>query len=157
MKTNIEKTIDNKDIQEQWFDDIISELKKDQLLLDTGLLDKKTEEIYNAFINNDVLKVYKLTQDNLHRDLTKLIIFSYLSELKNRTNNVTELAFDYSSKGLLIWAVINDDDEKTEKALILTEAKINNDLADKYNYHISSTIIEKSDNTNIPTQYKKIS
>ncbi len=142
--------------QDKWFDDIILGLRTDELLKNTGLLDKEKEKMYNALIKNDYLQIAKYAQNQLHKDLTKLIIYSFLIETLKREANTKKIAFDYSSKGVLVWAVINDDDEKTEDALILSEAKINYELADKFDYHISTTIVEDSDNISIPNQYKII-
>ena len=156
VKTLEKKKSGNKTVQDVWFDEIISKLRVDELLIKHKLLDKERSKMYKAFIKNDYLKIAQLTQEQLHKDLTKYIIYSYLDEIIKRNAKPKEIAFDYSSKGVLVWAVLNDNDEKSEDALILSEAKINYDLADKFDYHISTTILEESDKISIPKQYKKL-
>ena len=156
METLEKRNIKSSSKQDLWFDEIISGLRTDELLKNTGLLDKEKERMYNVFIENDTIKIAKYAQAQIHKDLTKLIIYSYLIETFNRGAKPKTLAFDYSSKGVLVWAVIKNDDEKTEDALILSEAKINYQLADKFDYHISTTIIEEEDNVSIPKQYKTL-
>ena len=60
-----------------------------------------------------------------------------------------------SDSKILVWAVVDDNDEKTEDALIIAEAKVNGKYYEK-GFYLNSTIIEKSDNLSVPPHYQKI-
>jgi hypothetical protein len=83
------------------------------------------------------------------------LVHSYFLELMERKGVPNRLALDISDSKILVWAEIGDDDESTERALILSAAKANADFSE-YGVHISSTIVEERDKLVIPRQYKEI-
>ena len=87
--------------------------------------------------------------------ILKNMLVDYFAEITKRKINTISIAFNYTNSGLLVWAVINDDDEKSEDNLLLSAAKINAKY-NKYGFSVSSTILEKSDNYPIPEHYKTI-
>ncbi|MGM0581720.1 MAG: hypothetical protein ACQETL_13625 [Bacteroidota bacterium] len=83
------------------------------------------------------------------------VVKEFLSELNSRNVTTNQLAFDLSDAKILVWAEIEDFDETSEDGLILSEAKVNSHFSD-FGFHISSTIIEKSDNLPVPPHYASI-
>ncbi|HBF87465.1 MAG TPA: hypothetical protein DDX39_02395 [Bacteroidales bacterium] len=144
------------DDYDKWFTCFISHLKSDQIQLSSGLASPEKKEFYEIVMSNNIEKMINTIDKEKHRLLTETVILTYINELINeRKTAICNLAFDSKSTGLKIWAVINDDDELAERNLILSEAKANY-YAQKYNYHLSTTIVEKSDNFEIPSQYKQM-
>lgn len=66
-----------------------------------------------------------------------------------------KLALGLSESKILVWSEIKDDDEETEDALLLIEAKINGKYR-PFGFYVNSTIIEESDRISIPPHYQTI-
>lgn len=129
---------ERKDEVNRWFDEFTSILRADQLIFgDEKSLVHKTREASSIYF-------------------IKKIIKDYLFELKEHYKRLPlKLALGLSDSKILVWSEIKDDDEATEDALLLAEAKVNGEYY-PYGFYLTSTIIEKSDNLDIPPHYHKI-
>ncbi len=83
-------------------------------------------------------------------------VISFLIELKSRGGQPIKLAVHKSaSNKICIWAEIANNDEATEHAIYLSEAKINADF-ESIGFSIDTTIVEESDNLEVPDGYTTI-
>ncbi len=139
----------------QWFNDMVSNLKVDQLLLESDVLEKHKKEVYEAMISGNDDFMHNYARKTSSAFFIKNLIDSYFIELIERKAIPNRLALELSNSKVLVWAEIDNDDETTESALILTAAKVNNEFS-KYGFHISSTIVEEDDKLNIPNHYKEV-
>src|SRR5690606_21881805 len=147
--------IENQQDTNQWFDDMVSNLRVDQLLLQADVLEKHKKEVYEAMLLGDHDFMHNYARKTSSAFFIKNLIDSYFIELVERKAIPNRLALELSNSKVLVWAEIDNDDDKTEDALILTAAKVNNEFS-KYGFHISSTIVEEDDNLNIPKHYKEV-
>ena len=85
----------------------------------------------------------------------KNLINSYFKELGERKARPNSVALELSNSNVLVWADIENDDELTEDALILSAAKVNYAFS-TFGFHISSTIVEVGDKLNVPKHYKEV-
>ena len=85
----------------------------------------------------------------------KNLIDSYFIELGERIARPNRVALELSNSKVLVWAEIENDDELTEDALILSAAKVNYAFS-TFGFHISSTIVEVDDKLNVPKHYKEV-
>jgi hypothetical protein len=85
----------------------------------------------------------------------KNLIDSYFIELGERRARPNRVALELSNSKGLVWAEIENDDELTEDALILSAAKVNYAFS-TFGFHISSTIVEVGDKLNVPKHYKEV-
>ena len=85
----------------------------------------------------------------------KNLIDSYFIELGERRARPNRVALELSNSKVLVWAEIENDDELTEDALILSAAKVNYAFS-TFGFHISSTIVEVDDKMNVPKHYKEV-
>lgn len=85
----------------------------------------------------------------------KNLIDSYFIELGERRARPNRVALELSNSKVLVWAEIENDDELTEDALILSAAKVNYAFS-TFGFHISSTIVEVGDKLNVPKHYKEV-
>lgn len=85
----------------------------------------------------------------------KNLIDSYFIELGERRARPNRVALELSNSKVLVWAEIENDDELTEDALILSAAKVNYAFS-TFGFHISSTIAEVGDKLNVPKHYKEV-
>lgn len=147
---------DNADIAESrrdFFDNFIAHLRLSEVLIDTKLANKETEEFFNALATNNYQKAAQLSSIGLHNEITEQIVKLFLNELfTKRKANVIDISFDLSGQDILVWSTIEDDDEKAEIDLYRAESAANAKFQ-KFHYTISVTVLEKSDNIKAPSQY----
>lgn len=138
-----------------WFDEIISSLRLDEVLFEKDLLDKEKKELYKTLSSGNSLKIHDMAYNQAKMFFIEIMLLDYLDELRKKKAIPLRLAFDISKSKILVWAEINDDEEELEKRLILAEALVNSKYY-PHGFSINSTIIEKSDNLPIPSHYKTI-
>lgn len=138
-----------------WFSDIIDHIKVDHFLMSTNAAPKDTKEFYNNLIHGDGAEVITKMRGISTKFYISKIVNDYIAELKNLGRVPVKLAMGLSDSKLLVWSEINDDDEETENALLLVEAKVNSKYFEN-GFYINSTIIDKSDNLPIPPHYQTI-
>lgn len=138
-----------------WFGDIIDHIKVDHFLISNNAATKETKNFYDDLIHGDGSNlIINMRRDSTRFFITK-IVNDYINELKSSGKFPVKLAMGLSDSKLLVWSEINDNDEETENALLIAEAKVNG----KYygdGFYINSTIIETSDNLPIPPHYQTI-
>lgn len=140
---------------DDWFDTFVAHLRADQVQLLTNLATKEKSEFYNLMMSGDMNRITHASRNMTSVQFIKSIIFEYIQELNSRQCRPANLAFNFSDAKVLVWAVISDNDEKTEDDLLMAEAKVNAKYH-QYGFHISSTILEQSDNYPTPPHYKSM-
>lgn len=154
MQTKYRNNIHTQDNSEShnWFEEMISSLRIDQLLMQTDTIGRDKSEMYKAMIEGNYDQIHDSARNLSSQYFIERLLSTYVKELHSRNVNLIRLALELMNSEVLVWAEIKDDDDETEKALILSAAKANSEFY-KYGFHISSTIIEQSDNLDIPAQY----
>ncbi|MCX6282404.1 MAG: hypothetical protein NTU51_10615 [Bacteroidetes bacterium] len=143
------------DTTEQWFDEFIAFLRSDQIQISAGIAPKEKLDFYNVMMSGDLNKILYASRSLTSVQFIKNILYEFSQELKQRNCKPLQLSVNYSDARVLVWAIVNDDDENTEDDLLMAEAKINAKYH-QFGFHISSTILEASDNYPIPPQYRSI-
>lgn len=143
------------DLLDQWFSDMIDDLRVDHFMLQTDSATKEKKDLYNAFLLKDNNKIFSNMRSNSSQYFISSLVVDYLNELKAAGKNPLKLALGISDSKILVWSEIDDNDEEMENLLLITEAKVNGKYHPK-GFYINSTIIEKSDNLNIPPHYQTI-
>jgi hypothetical protein len=149
--TKHNKGIKGGDVKE-WFEEVIHTLKSDQLMLEHDVASEKTKKFYGDLIDENYEALLNTTWAGLAKITVHEMLVKYLMELKNRAVSFKELAFDLTGGKVLVWAVVSDNDDTSEKNLILSEAKVNAHFTDSI-FRLSSTIVEEGDQLPIPNQY----
>lgn len=139
----------------RWFDDLVATIRTDQVILETGIASEEKEKIYKAFINGNEEEVNSAIRATNSWYFIKNLVLDYFKELIENNLLPNKLALSLSGETVLVWAEINDNDGEIESGLILSEAKVNSKYF-KYDFNITSTIIEKSDNLEIPPHYQDV-
>lgn len=138
-----------------WFENMIAHLKVDQVLLETNVASTEQKDFFDKLIFGEEADIHALGRVQSSMYFIKSLIQDYVTELNQREAKPLKLALDLSEAKIFVWATINDNDDKTEDALILSEAKINAKYSE-YGFHISSTVVELSDKIQIPPHYQTI-
>lgn len=141
--------------QDQWFESMINSIKVDQIQIQTNTASEEKTRLYNNLMEGKHSEMFSDMRNISSQFFIEELVKEYISELNSRNVQTNQLAFELSDAKVLVWAEINDFDEKSEDGLILAEAKTNA-LFSNYGFYISSTIIEKGDNLSIPPHYSSI-
>ncbi len=153
--TTNQNTQSNTVVLDEWFGNFIDSIKTDHFLITEDIAPVEKKRLYNDLIfGNQRSLVSKMRETSTMYFITE-IITEYVKEIKNQHKHPLKLALALSDSKILVWSVINDNDEETEDALLIAEAKING----KYHqngFYLNSTILEKSDNAEVPAHYQII-
>ena len=152
--TTINPFVENK--VRAWFDELIAAIRADQISLETNVAPPEKEKLYKTFILGSELDMCALARTQTSMTLVQNLVIFYFSRLNETNQYPLKLAIDYTDAKVLVWAEVDDDDETTEDALLLTEAKVNAKFS-TFGFDLSTIIVEKSDNLKIPPQYKIVS
>ncbi len=136
----------------QWFDNLVTTIRSEQLQLESGIADKEKQAFWKPMMENNSLQIALTTREMSSRLIIPELIINYLNGLKTRVVDINSLSFQMSDSKILVWAIVNDDDEDSMDQLFLQEAEINAKFAE-YGFHVSTTIMEKSDNCTTPPQF----
>lgn len=143
------------DDTEAWFDNMVSNLRYDQTLIENEIIEEEKKKIYDALISGDHNFMHSYARQSSSAFFITNMVEAYFKELVKSKSKPKNLALELSDSKILVWAEIKEEDELMENALILAEAKINAFFS-KYGFHISSTIVDETDGIKVPDQYKKV-
>lgn len=138
-----------------WFEHIVDHIRADHFMYTTGAVTPEKKEFYDDVILGTGEKAMADIRESSSKFFIRSILTDYLQELKIHRRKPLQLAMALSDSKILVWAVINDNDEETEDALLISEAKVNGKYYEK-GFYLNSTIIEKSDRLATPPHYLNI-
>ncbi|KGO89537.1 hypothetical protein [Flavobacterium suncheonense] len=138
--------------QDDWFATMINAIKVDQLTYKTDTMHPEKREMYANFIENNYLEAAKQGRKMTSTVIIPHMLQLYFSTLSDKIKDLKKIAFDMSDTKILVWAEIAQDDEATEDALIMTEAKINGEYSE-IGFRLLTTIVEDCDELEIPQNY----
>ena len=144
-----------KDEINKWFEGLIDHVRADHFMYSSGAATKETKKFYDDVIFGNAESMFVGAREVSSKYFISHILADYLNELKSSGKKPLELAMALSDSKILVWAVVNDNDELTEDALLIAEAKVNGKFYDK-GFYLTSTIVEKSDKLKTPLHYQKI-
>lgn len=139
----------------KWFGNFVHLIKTDQQFLNLGIASQDTENLYDKLIFGDIDSLMADSRDKTTRYYVGKLIVDYIKTLKDLKVQPLNIYLDYNNSQVLVWAQINDNDESTEMSLFKAEGMANAKNFEN-GFHISSTILEKSDNVQIPPHYQKL-
>ncbi|MDR3695656.1 hypothetical protein [Mucilaginibacter sp.] len=141
--------------RDAWFDGILNHLITDKMMLDTGVAPTQTQELYQTYIHGNPYEITKSIRDTTTQFFIQNLVQFYFKELTSYSIKPQRLAFDFSDAKILVWAQIADEDESSENALILSEAKANSKFSDN-GFFVTTTIVEESDKLSVPSHYHEV-
>ena len=100
-------------------------------------------------------EVFKKIRFEASQLLIERVIKSFIAELSSRKSLPEKLAFALTPSTIMVWAEINDDDERVEDGILLSESKANA-FAKQYDFALDTMIVEKCDGLEIPSHYYPI-
>lgn len=139
---------------DDWFNELVSTIRVHQLQLSTGTADDSLKSMYSVLFNGNTDKMALLVKNQSSQYFVTRSLVSYIKEILKRKLPVHTLAVDLSDSNILVWSVIEDDDEITETELYLAQALINSHFLGVIS--ITTTVVEKSDKFEVPSHYQVI-
>lgn len=139
-----------------WFDDVVENLRLDELLLSIDATDSDKKEFYETLIYGNLEDMALTTRESTSKYIIAKMVNEYFLELFQRSvEKPITIALELSNSKVLVWVQISDENEQMENALILSEAAINASYS-KHGFYISSTIVEECDNLSLPPHYSQV-
>ncbi|MEI6143797.1 MAG: hypothetical protein WCP85_31245 [Mariniphaga sp.] len=139
----------------KWFDGFVAAIRADELQLVSGVADNKKREFWKPFLENNSLVIGARSRESGSMLIIPDLVADYLYKIRAQKIELVSLSLQLSDSKILVWAVVNDEDEQAMDQLFLQEAAINAKYGD-YGFHISTTIVEKSDNCQTPSQFQPV-
>lgn len=136
-----------------WFESLIDQLRADRTAISCGIAPKDTEEFYTKFVTTSVEKILNDNRKVLTMNYIERALKVYNEKLKEYSSKPLKVAFNFADSKVYVFAIIDNDDEKTEDALFLSEAYVNAKFSE-FGICFTTTILEKEDNYTIPEHYK---
>lgn len=137
----------------EWFNNMVAMLRTHELMIETDTATSQVKTMYNVFVNGNTNDIALQGKMNAQIHFVRSILVEYLSLLDK--NLPSKLAVHFNDSEVLVWAEIKDDDDEMEKTLLIAEAKINAKYH-PYGFDMETTIVETSDNFNVPNHYQSL-
>jgi hypothetical protein len=138
-----------------WFDNFVASIRADELLLETGLADEDKRSFWKAVIEDDMMEIGIRSREVGSKLIITKLLSNYITGINKRGIDLCSLSLQLSNSSILVWAIVNDDDDNSMDQLFLQEAETNAMFSD-HGFHISTTIMEKSDNYSVPNQFQPV-
>lgn len=138
---------------EIWFDKLIAQIKADQITLEVGVASKEKREMYKTLMSGQIDEIAALSRETTAKYFIERVLTDFIHELYARETKFKTIAVNFSKSELLVWIEIQEDDDLAEKSIYLAEAKVNA-FYKKYEFHISTTVVEDCDQLEVPSHYR---
>ena len=138
-----------------WFENLIADIRVDQVQIETGVADIDKTQLYHSLISGKEDEVFKRIRFETSQFLIERVVKAFIAELSSRKALPEKLAFALTPSTIMVWAEINDDDERVEDGILLSESKANA-FAKQYDFALDTMIVEKSDRLDVPSHYHSV-
>ena len=136
---------------EAWFDDLVATLRSHEVQLHAGIATPETKKFYETVFAGNADEIAHYGKSMAQKYFVPRIIIDFLGMIKGLAT--IKVAFDYNDSELLVWAEINENDETTERSILVSQAHINAKYH-PYGFDMETTIVESDDKLTIPNHYK---
>ena len=134
-----------------WFDDFVATLRSHEVQLQTGVASSELQNFYETVFSGNADQIVHLGKNMAQKHFVARIIVDFMQNIKGL--EPLKLAFNFNDSEVLVWAEVKDNDEFTERALLVAEAKVNAKYH-PFGFDMETTIVEKQDGLAVPNHYK---
>lgn len=152
---NIDNNSSKKNCQDAWFDEFVGAIRLDEQLLKNDLMEAEKKQMYHKLFEGNIEALSVDARNMSTQYFIGCLLNEYIKELSSLKHNPKKLGLELSNSKVLVWAEIYDNDDETERGLILAQAKVNAKYS-KFGFAITSTIIEECDQLAIPNHYHNV-
>jgi len=136
-------------------DTIMHHLDLDKTYFKIGIANEDQRKLYESFLPGNELQLLHGMRKQASAHLVFKALQGYFNQLSIRHAKPSDLFIHNNDSRIVIWAIIKDNDEATENALIMAEAHVNTDFS-QYGLCLSSIINEESDKIAIAPHFKRV-
>lgn len=151
----MEALTDQNTKSEQWFDEMVAQIRADQLAYGAGVISPEKITMYDNLISGEVKPLIDNTLAMAKMYYIKRMLVEYVSVLGG-LDSFNKIAVSFHNSGLLVWAEIPDGREDIEDELIMAEAKVNAKYH-QFGFDMNTTYVEECDQLSIPSHYQLLS
>ena len=153
-------THEDKKTRNQWFDELVAEIRADELQLETGTASVEKTEKYDMFMRGNMEEMFGHSKEAADKYFFSNVLLGFVRALFSNENKpfaLNKLAFSYRDSQVLAWIEVPDgvDYDEAEKKIILADAKINATFYEK-GYSLNTTIVEECDGLEVPSHYQSV-
>ena len=141
--------------QDQWFEEIIQQLRIDQLQLQTNTASRAKRERYETLIAGDPEQLLLQQQASVTRHFVGNLVRDFVQRAIPHLPRIQRLAATANDAEVLMWIELKAEDELLEDQLTLIEAEVNAAFHDR-GYDLDLMIVEAEDGLSKPAHYVEI-
>lgn len=151
----MEALTDQNTKSEQWFDEIVAQIRADQLAYGAGVISPEKTTMYDNLINGEVKPLIDNTLAIAKMYYIKRMLLEYVQVLGG-LEAFNKIAVSFHNSGLLVWVEIPEGREDIEDELIMAEARVNAKYH-QFGFDMNTTYVEECDRLSIPSHYQLLS
>ena len=142
-------------MRDRWFEDIIAQLRVDQLQLSTNTAPPEKRQRYDALIEGSAEGVLLVQQGSVTRHFVERLVRQFVKGARPHLARIKTLAATANDSEVLMWIELRREDELLEDQLTLLEAEVNAQFHD-WGYDLDLMIVEATDAIPVPEHYSVI-
>lgn len=148
-------TQDEFESMNRWFSGTIATLRMHQKQLNHGNAPAGMKEAYDEIIEagDDYAQMFALHEKIAKKRFFLEMLTEYIESGISENEAIIKLAFSFENKNLLVWAEIEDDNEKVEFELFSLAGKINAEFFE-YGFQVQTTVVEQYEKIELPKNFR---
>ena len=141
--------------RDQWFEDMIAQLRIDQLQLETNTASREKREHYEALIVGDAESILLQQQLRVTHHFVSRLVRTFVEKALPYFSKISRLAATANDAEVLMWIELKEEDESLEDQLTMVEAEVNAAYHNQ-GYDLDMMIVEVADAIPTPEHYVEI-
>ena len=138
-----------------WFNDMVAQLRVDEIQLETNTASKEKRERYDVLMNSSPEDILQKQQEIVTRHFVTKLLVDFLRESKPHWPRISRLAASANDAEVLMWIELKAEDELLEDQLTMIEASVNSRYHD-LGYDLDFMVVEAEDEIPVPEHYALI-
>ena len=138
--------------RDRWFDDVVAQLRVDQLQLQTDTASEAKRAHYDLLVGGDADALLLRQQEQVTQHFVTRLLVSFVVKLRPHLPRIRAVAATSNDAEVLLWIELREEDELLEDQLTMIEAEVNAEFHDR-GYDADLMIVEREDALPIPEHY----
>lgn len=154
-ETTLIKECDYNKFFNSLINDVVSTIKSHQLMLNTGMLDDAKVRLYDNLRKGRFDEIKNEAYNRYQEEFLQKVLIDYIFEVNALEKKPDKLLINVTKHSIMVWGIIDFEDEDLENSLYLKEAEINARNT-KLGINVMTKIAYKEDHLDIPKEYIEI-
>lgn len=135
--------------------DVVSTLKSHELMITAGVLDDAKVRLYENLRKGRFDEIKYEALRSYQEEFLQKILIDYIFELNDLQNRPSSIFINIMKHSIMVWAIVDFNDDEIQNNLYLTEAKINARNT-QLGINVMTKIVYPEDGLEVPEQYIRI-